>query len=89
MTDNSIEEFLLKYNIKPNYKYKFGNNVYNIKIIIDSFDDTKLYSLSSNGKLKLTFDTYKSNDYEGFIEYLKIIFKSHIRKNKFNNIING
>ena len=87
--DNSIEEFLLKYNIKPNHKYKFGNNVYNIKIIIDPFDDTKLYSLSSNSKLKLTFDTYKSNDYEFFIEKLKIIFKQHIRKNKFNNIING
>ena len=84
--DNILEKFLNSNNIKLDYLYNI--NSYNIIIKIIDLKFSNIIRIYKNDELLYVkiFGKNNQDKQEDIINYLKILFKSHIRKQKLKNI---
>jgi len=84
--NNPLEKFLNSNNIQLDYLYNI--NSYNIIIKIIDLKFSNIIRIYKNDELLYVkiFGKNNQDKQEDIINYLKILFKSHIRKQKLKNI---
>lgn len=87
---NLVIKFLLDNNIQINKEYINNNEPYNLRYVYNKSYEHHNYYIFKKYNIK-PFQKFKDDDIYNQLEiinYLKKLFKEHIRKNKLNKLLN-